>query len=1048
MHLRNDKSRLFVKDSISGNYFLIDSGSQISILPHPNPSKIKDCNDFNLYAANGELIPNSGTKLTSVDLGLRRKFTWQFILARTKYAIIGSDFLSNFQLLIDFQKLCITDPLTKLSTKGIFRDSVFHSISTVINQNKYSDILKKFPLLTRPFNPKIDPPMHDVLHYIETEDHAPVQCKSRRLNPEKYAFVKKEIENLLELGIIKPSNSPYSSPIHVVKNNGTFRMTCDYRMLNKITKPQLYPVPHIQDVNNQIAGSKIFSKLDMTRAYFQIPIYEAHQHKTAIVCPLGKYEFTRLNFGMQGAASSYQMFMDSILRGLPFVFCYLDDLIVYSTSEAEHEEHLRIIFERLSKYGLVLNATKSVLGVPELAFLGYKITCEGLLPLTDKIEAIKNYPVPCTLQQLKRFIGLITFYRRFIPHCATILSPLNNLLKGKYKPSKRIIFSSEQLKAFENVKDALANATLLAHPSPDSHLFLLTDASATHAGASLCELDGSENEIQDPKNLLDRLKPLAFYSTAFNKAQMVKSTYERELLAIYLSIKYFRHFIQGRILTVITDHKPISHAFSQKLEKAAPIIQRHLCYISEYTTDIRYLPGRLNTPADSLSRIYSEPINVSKIDYNLLAKLQNEDLELQELLNNPKSDNLKIEKIFIPEQGLKLYVDTSNTKHRIYVPEPFRLPIFNSLHSLCHPGVKASIKLLTERFFWKNIKKDVASFVHACILCQKSKVHRHTRSPIQSISVPSKKFSEINVDLVGPLPLSQGFTYILTIIDRFSRWFEAIPVEDQTAETCARAIYSNWISRYGVPVKITTDQGPQFESNLFNAFNSFFGITHIHTTAYNPKANGLIERQHRQLKQALRACLTYDWVECLPSILLGLRSYFREDIQATTAEMVFGQTLRLPNEILSDTSDEPPDAYIRKLRLTMQKVKPTPTSRHGLQRNVYIPQDLFSCSHVFLRHDAVRKPLQPVYDGPFLVTHRTEKFFTISCGGKPKTVGIDRIKPAHLLNENFLTSHTFPLPEDEPRLTVPKPSRHVTFAPSVTRTRAGRIVKAPQRLDL
>ncbi|KAG8172974.1 hypothetical protein JTE90_016896 [Oedothorax gibbosus] len=268
--------------------------------------------------------------------------------------------------------------------------------------------------------------------------------------------------------------------------------------------------------------------------------------------------------------------------------------------------------------------------------------------------------------------------------------------------------------------------------------------------------------------------------------------------------------------------------------------------------------------------------------------------------------------------------------------------------------------------------RDIAEWCKACLECQKNKIHRHTKSAIGDYPLPSCRFSHINVDVVGPLPTSCGFSYVLTCVDRFSRWPEAFPMVDQTAATIAVTFFAGWISRFGVPECISTDQGRSFESDLCHALMKFLGTEKLRTTAYNPASNGLVERFHRQLKQAIRCQATDKWVQVLPSVLLGIRSCVKEDLGVSVAEMVYGTTLRLPGEFFrsSPSAETPTHAdFVHRLRDTMQKLQPTPTSRHS-KTDVFVAKELSQSSHVFVRQDCVRKPLQQPYEGPFKVIQR------------------------------------------------------------------------------
>ncbi|GFS85002.1 retrovirus-related Pol polyprotein from transposon 17.6 [Trichonephila clavipes] len=449
-------SRLFLLDRKSGQKFLIDSGSEICVIP-PSPTMNKSPqSNFSLFAANNTKIPAYGIVRKELNLGLRRPFIWTFIIA---------------------------DP----------------SILTVDANISFKSILSEYPDLS---NPSLisKSASHGTVHHIITTG-PPVTARPRRLHPKLYDAVKVEFEFLLAQGIIRPSKSPWSSPLHVVpKSDSTVRPVGDYRQLNSVTEFDSYPMPYLNDFAHALHGKKIFSKIDIFKAFHQIPIAECDIPKAAVTTPWGLYEYTHLCFGLVNAPQTFMRFMHEVLRGLPFCFVYLDDILCYSENAEEHRSHLRTIFQRLSSYGLKLNISKCVFGVTKLIFLGHLITPDGIKPLPDKVQAVLDYKQPET-----------------------------------------------------RCKQALADAALLAHPSPSAPLALHVDASDYAIGGALHQVVDSE------------LQPLAFFSRKLTSSEKSYSAYDRELLAIYSAIRHFRYMLEARDFTVFTDHKPLTYAFRQKV---------------------------------------------------------------------------------------------------------------------------------------------------------------------------------------------------------------------------------------------------------------------------------------------------------------------------------------------------------------------------------------------------------------------------------------------------------------------------------------------------
>lgn len=482
---------------------------------------------------------------------------------------------------------------------------------------------------------------NEVKHKIRLSNEEPVFVRPYRLPQAQKEEVKKQVDSLLEQGIVRNSSSPWSSPVLIVPKKidasglKKWRMVIDYRRLNEKTIEDKYPIPMISDILDKLGKSQYYSTIDLKSGYHQLLMSPEDIEKTAFSTDEGHYEYTRMPFGLRNAPATFQRLMNNLLRGLQHEKCfvYLDDVIIFSTSLQEHIERLREVFERLRKAGLKIQLDKSEFLHKEVAYLGHIITDRGVMPNPDKVEAVLKYPLPKTRREIKGFLGLVGYYRKFIKDFARLTKPLTLCLKK----NAEIKHTEDFIKAFEICKKILTNQPILQYPDFTKPFILTTDASNVALGAVL-----SQGNIGSDK-------PICYASRTLNETEQKYSTIEKELLAIVWAVKYFRPYLFGRKFYIYTDHRPLTWIMNLK-EPNSKLIRWRL-KLEEFDYEIIYKKGKYNTNADALSRIQINALTRSmKGDDNQSIIANFDDSEIEERqrdreLNTPSpstvQENLK-----------------------------------------------------------------------------------------------------------------------------------------------------------------------------------------------------------------------------------------------------------------------------------------------------------------------------------------------------------------------------------------------------------------------
>ena len=592
-------------------------------------------------------------------------------------------------------------------------------------------------------------------------------------------------------------------------------------------------------------------------------------------------------------------------------------------------QHLRQLFEIIRQARLSINLDKCVFGKDSLIYLGFLINKDGYQPPRNRIKAIEEFPKPANVSQLRRFLGMLNYYRRCIPAAVQKQAPLHDLLQGLPKRSRAVLqWTDAADQAFDKCKRSIAEAVVPAFLAHEAPLALVTDASNSQIGAALEQQDNGA------------WRPIGFFSRKLSDTESRYSTYDRELLAVYAAVRFFQRILEGRQFTIKTDHRPLIYAADQHSDRASPRQQRQLDYILQFNVEWTHIKGEDNIVADTLSRTCTVSMP-TQLDPAAISQGQQSCQELPHLLEATPS---KLHLLSIGEQ--QVYCEISTGVVRPYMPVSLRRAAFNVVHGLAHPSRRATARLLAQKFFWPGLRKDAARWSRDCEPCQRAKVQRHNRSALGDFNAPDNRFDHVHIDIIT-LPLVRNLHHCLTVIDRFSRWPTAVPRADMQAVIVARAFYEHWICLYGAPLTISSDQGTQFESALFTALTKLVGAKRTRTTPYHPQANGMVERFHRTLKAALMCSPNTPWPDLLPSVLLGLRTAFKEDLQASPAEMLYGTSLWIPGEFfVTDSIPASSRDFVGKLRCSPRTS--SLCQRQGIRSNIHSSSRTCRAAPMFL----------------------------------------------------------------------------------------------------
>ena len=693
-----------------------------------------------------------------------------------------------------------------------------------------------------------------VEHEIELEPgKAPPVRGLYRMSPSELQELKTLLNDLLDKDFIAQSASPFAAPVlFVSKKDGSRRLCTDFRALNEITVKNRYPLPRIEDLQDCLQRAKVFSKIDLTSGYWQIPIRREDQRKTAFRTRYGHYEWKVMPFGLCNAPATFQRMMNEIFRDMldVCVVIYLDDILVFSESEDEHERHLRQVLQRLRQHRLVAKPKKCVFGRQRVEFLGYVIEDGKLSMEENKVKAIRDWPVPFTsLKDIRSFLGSASYYRRFIPNFARIAAPLSDALRKEQEFS----WTEELESTVRKLKDAMTSAPVLLIADPNKKFVVKTDASNAALGAVLEQYD-----------VEGHLHPVAYMSMKLRPEQRHYEVRDLELLAIVQALKTWRSYLYGQKVEVHTDHMALESILKRDMD---PTLKsrtlRAIEYLQAFDLDIRRIPGTKNVIADALSRIISveaNAVSTAEPDVAFLQSIREKYVE-DELFKNILERLQRGEQLrgrYALDDGILYY--TRRGVQRVCIPrvnEILSILLHDCHDSLLggHLGVDKTLAYAQRHFYWPKMEKDVREYVESCQLCQQCKSQNICPAGLlQPLPIPEKRWESMSMDIITHLPLStNGYTSCVVFIDRLTKMAHFVPAKASLdSERLARLFVNHVFRLHGMPKSIVSDRDSRFMSRFWKAVFETLGTKLLYSSAYHPQTDGQTERTNRTLEQMLR----------------------------------------------------------------------------------------------------------------------------------------------------------------------------------------------------
>ena len=727
------------------------------------------------------------------------------------------------------------------------------------------------------------------------------------------AAMRREVERLVMIGVLEEANdSEWGAPTFIIpKKDGRIRFISDFRKLNQYLKRKPFPIPKIQDMLLKLNGFTYASALDLNMGYYTIRLDPDAQKLCTIVLPWGKYKYKRLPMGLAGSPDIFQEKMSDLMRGLEFVRCYLDDVLIISTSTfEEHLSKVELCFQRIAKAGLKINPDKSFFGKKEIEYLGYWVTQHGIQPQVKKVKSILEMEEPTNRKQLRGFIGLVNYYRDMWRWRSHVLAPLS-VLTSKKVPWK---WGEAERTAFLEAKRIISKNAILAFPDFNKKFVIHTDASKYQLGGVITQ-DG---------------KPLAFYSRKLKDAQTRYTTTERELLSIVETLKEFRNILLGHEIEVFTDHKNLIYD-DLKTER----VLRWRLLMEEFGVKITYIKGEENVVADVLSRYPTKndpeqhcpvpssgdlaeifaingnelPVDAFPLSFKIISSFQQCDASTTALVNKDVEQKHVSRQVFHGGEQLVCY------DGKIYVPPALRANVVTWYHEyLCHPGETRTEETIRQHLWWPGLRNDVRRHVDRCPACQRGKKKRLKYGHLPPKEAEFKPWQHLCVDTIGPYRIRRKGKKDLefqavTFMDPATGWFELKQTKTKKADEIANLVEQTWLSRYPWPEFITFDNGPEFKAEFGDLLRQEYPNIKIKPSSKrNPQANAILERAHGTIGNMIRT-FNVEQIELdeedpfaglVSAVGFAIRSTYHTTLQATPGQLVYGRDMIFPIQHLAD----------------------------------------------------------------------------------------------------------------------------------------------------